>query len=270
MLAEVQSQVKPASTFANHIDRLLERVEYRRMETEAELDTVLRLRYDAYLKEGAIPVSESRRLEDDFDAVDNVYNLGIFIDGELASALRLHRIYHVRQKSPALETFGDILVPELHKCKLILDPNRFVANYRLARHFPELPYVTLKPAYLACVHFGIDLVTMTVRAEHQAFYKRGLFAYPVCPPRPYPLLSKPISLLLIDFVKDADRILWRHPYWAASEAERQALFGKGPTSMRSRQGSETTPSTEPLRVVGTLIRTGLGTPVTPSPIAAIR
>jgi hypothetical protein len=271
MLADLQSQVKSGSSFAHRIEKLLERVEYRRMETGAELDAVLRLRYEAYLKEGAIVPNEARRLPDAFDDVDNVYNFGIFIDGELASALRLHRVYHARQKSPALETFGDILVPELRKCKLILDPNRFVANYKLARQFPELPYVTLKPAYLACLHFGIDLVTMTVRAEHQAFYKRGLFAYPICPPRPYPLLSKPISLLLIDFVRDADRILSRHPYWAASQAERQALFGKGPTSTPSRLGSEMSPSTEPLRVVGTLIRSGSGTPTTASPrIAAIR
>ena len=87
---------------------------------------------------------------------------------------------------------------------------------------------------MACVHFGIDLMTMTVRAEHQAFYKRSLFAYPVCPPRPYPLLSKPISLLFTDFVRDADRIFRCRPYWASSEWEREALFGKGPTASRSR------------------------------------
>jgi hypothetical protein len=200
------------------------------METEAELDAVLRLRYDAYLKEGAIPASASGRLADAFDGVDNVYNFGVFIDGELASALRIHTVSHEHQKSPALETFGDVLRPELRDCKQILDPNRFVANYRLSRMHPGLPYVTVRLTILACIHFGIDLMTMTVRAEHQAFYKRIFFAYPVCPPRSYPLLTKPISLLFLDFERDGDRILRHRPYWASSRSERESLFRGGPTS----------------------------------------
>ena len=272
MLSRAQSKVPSPSSFAERIGDLLEHVEYRRMETEADLDAVLRLRYQAYLKEGAVSPSELGKLEDAFDEVDNVYNFGIFIDGKLASALRLHRLCHARQKSPALETFGDVLVPRVQDCKLIIDPNRFVANYELARLYPELPYVTLKPAYLACVHFGIDLVTITVRLEHQAFYRRGLFAYPVCPPRPYPLLSKPISLLLVDFVRDADRILHRHPYWAASESEREALFGKGPTSMCLRSNAVTVASAP---AFGEAIRRATAgpslRPLTASPsIAAVR
>ena len=256
MLAELQSP----SSFADRVYDLLERVQYRRMETEAELDAVLRLRYEAYLKEGAILVSESGRLEDAFDEVDNVYNFGVFVDGELASALRLHRLSHLHQKSPALETFGDFLIPELRACKLILDPNRFVASYRLARLHPALPYVTARLGVMACVHFGIDLMTMTVRAEHQAFYKRTLFAYQACPPRPYPLLSRPISLLFTDFVRDADRILRRRPYWISSESERQALFGEGPMSLRAHSGAVAIARTYVAQAASRLVRVGPNLP----------
>ncbi len=235
MLGRAQFKVPSPRSFAERVEDLLGHVEYRRAETEAELDAILRLRYEAYLKEGAISPSESGRLRDAFDDVDNVYNFGVFIDGELASALRLHRLYSVSQQSPAIETFGDFLAPQLKAGKLILDPNRFVADYHLARLYPGLPYVTLRVGILACVQFGIDLATITVRAEHQAFYRRAFFAYEVCPPRPYPLLSKPISLLFLDFVRDADRIFERHPYWASSLAERQALFGGGPTSISRRR-----------------------------------
>jgi hypothetical protein len=252
MLAGLQSP----SSFADRVYDLLERVQYRRMETEAELDAILRLRYDAYLKEGAIPASETGRLEDAFDEVDNVYNFGIFVDGELASALRLHTLSQVHQKSPALETFGDVLLPELRACKLILDPNRFVANYRLARLYPGLPYATVRLTILACIHFGIDLMTMTVRLEHQAFYKRAFFAYQACPPRPYPLLSKPISLLFMDFVRDADRIFRRRPYWISSESERQALFGKGPTSLRARSGAVAIVPTYVAQAASRVVRVG--------------
>jgi|GEM_PF-240301 len=271
MLADFQSKVKPPRSFADRVDHLLEHVQYRRIEHASELEDVLRLRYAAYLKEGAIETNESQKLEDAFDGGDNVYNFGIFIDGELASALRLHTVFHAEQESPAMESFREFLIPELKAGKLIVDPNRFVADHRLARVYPELPYVTLRPTYLACVHFGIDLVTMTVRGEHEAFYRRGFFANSICPPRPYPLLSKPIGLLFVDFIKDAERILRRHPYWDSSEAERQALFGKGPTSVHARKEAAAIPSTEPLGNETTLMQLGLGTQAQPSPpIAAAR
>jgi len=223
-----------SSSFSERVFRLLERVEYKRVETESELEAIVRLRYDAFFKEGAIPFKESGRLEDGYDQGDNVYNLSVHIDGELAGALRLHALAQAGASSPALEAFGEFLLPELNAGKMVLDPNRFVANYSLARLHPELPYVTLRLAYLACEYFNTDLVTMTVRAEHQAFYRRSLFASVACPPRPYPMLSKPISLLFIDFATDRHRILQRHPYWASSEAERELLFGDRSSRQRSR------------------------------------
>jgi hypothetical protein len=211
------------------IEGLLEKVSYKRIDNHAEMEAVQRLRYDAYLKEGAVAERQDRKLADDFDWGENVYNIGIYISGELASALRLHVVDHFSQRSPALESFGEILRPELTKGRRIIDPNRFVANYELARQYPFLPYVTLRPTFLASTYFSGNLVTMTCRAEHQAFYKRGFYARPVCAPRAYPLLTKPIGLLLVDFDADAGKILERHPYWSSSAAERATLFGPGPT-----------------------------------------
>lgn len=230
MLAIAQSP----GLFAQRISRFLTRVQYRRAETDADLEAILRLRYDAYLKEGAIEPNDLRRLEDNFDDVDNAYNFGVFVDGELATAIRLHILSGLGQESPALETFGEFLRPQLRAGKLIIDPNRFVADYRIARLCPELPFVTVRLTYLACKFFDADLMTMTVRAEHQAFYRRGFFAQVVCPPRPYPLLSKPISLLFIDFPRVAEQLAARYPFSASSEAERQELFGAGPTTRRFR------------------------------------
>jgi N-acyl-L-homoserine lactone synthetase len=220
-------------SFSQRVGALLERTEYRRAESEADVDAILRLRYDAFFRERAIPFHASGRLEDNFDQSENVYNLAVFIDGELAGALRVHALLRVGQRSPALEAFGQYLLPELKAGKVIVDPNRFVASYELARRYPELPYLTLRAGFLAGIYFGADIVTITVRAEHQAFYRKNLFARVVCPPRAYPILSKPISLMFMDFVSVMPRTLHRHPYWASSELERQAMFGKGPTLMRA-------------------------------------
>src|SRR5947209_5657748 len=149
MLAIAQSP----HSFAERVARFLARVEYRRAETGAELDAILRLRHDAYLKEGAISPNSSGRLEDSFDDVDNAYNFGIFIDGELGNAIRLHVLSNMDQQSPAMESFGEFLVPKLRAGKHLIDPNRFVANYRLARLYPQLPYVLFRLISLACKFF---------------------------------------------------------------------------------------------------------------------
>lgn len=211
------------------IERLLERTTYRRADTKYELESIRRLRYDAYLKEGAIHANDQRQLIDAFDQGDNVYNIGVYVDGELTSALRLHPLKKAEQKSPAFETFKDVLGSEIAAGKIVLDPNRFVVNYNLARVHQYLPYVTLRPTYLASIYFQANLVTMTCRAEHQAFYMRGFEARRAAAPRPYPTLTKPLGLLLTNFDRDAQSILERHPYWNSSAAEREALFGCGPT-----------------------------------------
>jgi hypothetical protein len=220
-------------SFASRVERLLERVTYRRIETAADLEPILRLRYDAYLKEGAIEPNADERLVDTFDQVDNAHNIAAYIDDELASAVRLHILCDPSQNSPALETFRDELFPLVEAGEIVIDPNRFVASPSLARLYPELPFITLRPAYMASAHFNPSKVTATCRAEHQAFYVRHMFARRLCPPRPYPFLNKPLSLMLIDFAKDHQRILDRNPYWRSSATERQAMFARSGASQRN-------------------------------------
>jgi hypothetical protein len=212
-------------SFVESVTSALKRVDYRRAITEDDLDNIRRLRYDAYMKEGAISANLEGKLCDRFDDGSNVYNFGIYVDGELTSALRLHVITPEQRLSPALESFPDFLERELDAGKTIIDPNRFVANYALARTFPELPYVTLRLAYMAASYFEADAVTATVRKEHQAFYRRALRMTPVCAPRPYPMLSKPIGLMLIDFPQEREHIVRRHPFYLASELECSRSFG---------------------------------------------
>jgi hypothetical protein len=220
-------------SFASRVERLLDRVTYKRIETAADLQPILHVRYLAYLKEGAITRSPDERLVDAFDHLQNAHNFGVYIDGELASAVRIHVLRKTDDISPAVETFRDELLPVLEAGETIIDPNRFVAHPKIARLHPELPFITIRPAYLASAYFNASKVTMTCRAEHQAFYIRHIYAKPVCPPRPYPLLSKPISLMLVDFARDYQRILDRNPYWQSSAAERLAMFGTPKTGQRS-------------------------------------
>lgn len=212
--------------FAARVTELLGKVQYRRIETAADLEAVLRLRYSAYLKEGAIEVSPEEKLVDRFDELGNLTNFGVFLADKLVGAVRIHVLDGLNQTSPAYDAFPDILTPLLASGKRLVDPNRFVVDYDAARQHPELAYVTVRLAVIAGFYHDANFVTATVRAEHQAFYKRSFFARAACEPREYPTLNKKISLMFIDYEKDRERILERGPYYAADPVEQSKLFGR--------------------------------------------
>ena len=203
---------------------LLERVDYRRADTAEEREAIFRLRYAAYLREGAIPQSQAERFTDPLDDSDNAWIFGVYIDGELASSIRLHVATRQRPDLPALNVFSDLLSPEIAAGKTIIDPTRFVADRTASRRYPELCYVTTRLAWLASEYFHTHLLLATVRAEHQAFYRRVFGHRLICEPRHYPSLTKPITLMALDYPLARER-LQRHPFFRSTFFERRMLFG---------------------------------------------
>jgi hypothetical protein len=219
-LVHAQDLLVPAKT------ELPSHFSYRLMETEAEKEEIFQLRYRAYLHEGAILPRPDHRLTDRFDDQPNSWIFGIYAEGHLASSIRISVATRAVPLTPAVDAFGDILQPELDAGKVIVDPNRFVADPSREKRWPELPYVTVRLGYVACAHFSADIGTATVRKEHQAFYRRVFLQRVLCDPRPYPTLTKPLSLMAADYVEVRERIFQRYPYFRSTPAERQRLFSR--------------------------------------------
>jgi hypothetical protein len=203
---------------------LLDQVDYRLAETEAEKEAIYRLRYRAYLQEGAIEPRADQRLTDRFDDLPNSWVFGVYLDGKLRSSLRVSLATPDNDDTPAVNAFRDLLEPELAQGKIIVDPNRFVADPESRAKYPELPYLTVRLGYLACGHFDADIGTATVRAEHQAFYRRLFFQKTLCAPRPYPTLTKPLCLMTADYRKIREKVFERFPLMRSSALERRTLF----------------------------------------------
>src|SRR3978361_553358 len=146
---------------------LLDRVDYRLAETEADKDEMSRLRYRAYLNEGAIEPNRDRKVTDRFDDLPNSWIFGVYFDGVLASSIRISVASPENSDTPSVAVFPDLLEPALHEGKIMVDPTRFVADPAREQRFPELPYMTLRLAYVACGFFNADLGLATVRTEHQ-------------------------------------------------------------------------------------------------------
>ncbi len=201
----------------------LEHIDYRRADTPEEKDSIYRLRYRAYLREGAILPSEAERVTDRYDDLPNNFTFGIYVHGELCSSIRISVLTSEWRGSPSSEMFSDLLHPELDQGRVIIDPTRFVADPEKARRFPELPYVTVRLGYVACAHFNADIGLANVRPEHRAFYRKVFLQEPWGEPRLYPGLIKPVGLMAAQYPKIRERVFRRFPYMRSS-----ALGERGP------------------------------------------
>lgn len=224
-------QVRAPLPFAERLAQLVEKVEYRRAETPEDREAIYRLRYQAYLREGTIEPNFGLRYTDSHDNDDNVWLIGLHVDGQLASSFRIHVGSRDFPDIPAMHVFPEFIGPQFAADKVVVDPTRFVADHRVAAMYPELAYLTVRIGHMAAEYFEADIVLATVRAEHQAFYKRVFGHSPVCLPRPYPGLIKPISLMMLDVNASRPRINTRYPFFVSSPEERAQVFGPRPAGL---------------------------------------
>lgn len=225
--------------FFDNIALLLDKIDCRLADSGEQREAIFRLRYEAYLREGAISPRPSRRFSDSYDEIGNVYLFGVYVDGELASSVRIHVASKEHPDCLSLEAFPDYLQPELEAGKVIIDPTRFVTDEHLARVHRGLPYATLRLCGMAARYFGADHILAAVRPEHQAFYRRVFQHQLVCEPRPYPGLVRPLSLMTIHYPTVAEQVHRRYPFFRSTLFERRMLFERHqPSVSRPRRPAE--------------------------------
>jgi N-acyl-L-homoserine lactone synthetase len=214
--------------FCRSVARLLDRIDCRRADAGEQQEAISRLRYRAYLREGAISRNSSETFSDPYDETDNAYVFGLYIEDELASSIRFHVASRERPACPSLEVFPDLLQPLLDAGNVIIDTTRFVVDENLARRHRALPYATLRLGWLASSYFGVDHCLAAIRVEHQAFYRRTFQHRLVGGPRPYPHLEKPICLMTVHYQTVADDVHRRYPFFRSTFFERRMLFERRP------------------------------------------
>jgi hypothetical protein len=214
------------STFVDRVFRLLERVEYRRADSEDEKRAIYRMRHDAYRRAGTVDLGPSGLFHDPLDEEPNAWLVGLYIDGELASALRLHVSTNASSLLPAAAAFPDVIRPYLQAGRMIVDPTRFVSKLEYSRLFSEMPYITLRPSFLAEEFFDADYITAACLVEHQAFYRRTFGCVLWSQPRPYPYFKRPIALLGYDCRARRAATYARFPFYQSTDSERAILFSR--------------------------------------------
>jgi hypothetical protein len=213
------------TALSDRVAQFLERVDYALAESAEERDTIYRLRYESYLQKGAIQPNLNRRVIDAYDNLPNAWIFGVYVDGILEGSFRMHVSSKDYPQLPALQVFSDMLQPELDAGKVLIDHTRFVTN-PVGKPYPELAYATVRLGYMAAEYFSCDIGVAVVRDEHQHFYRR-VFGYQLrTEPRPYPQLTKPFSLMTVDFPAEQENMVRRYPFFRSTAFERRMLFGR--------------------------------------------
>jgi len=229
----MRSAADPITAAFGRSSDLLDQVDYRLAQTPEEKEEIYNLRYRAYLREGAVKESLDQRVTDQYDDLPNSWTFGIYIRGELFSSVRISVLTREWRQSCSAEAFGEILYPRLDRGEIVIDPTRFVADPEKAKRFPELPYVTLRLAYLACEYFNANIGLAIVRAEHQAFYRRVFMHETIAEPRFFPGLLKPVGLMAADFPAMREKVFQRYPMMRSTAFERRMLFERSGESHSS-------------------------------------
>jgi hypothetical protein len=245
----MKSGAEPRTPLFERGAGLSDRVDYRLMETPEEKDCIYVMRYKAYLHGGVTAPSESQRVSDHYDDAPNAWMFGVYVDGELCSSLRLNVLTSECRISGATGLFGDVLHPRLDRGEVFIDPLRFAADPEKARLFPELPYLTVRLAYLACEHFNADTGLALVRAEHQAFYRRVFMSEAIAEPRSFPGFLPKVTLLASDFRTVREKVMTRFPIMRSSAFERRMLFQRDRHSFQDAVISTFEPAFERTSIV---------------------
>jgi hypothetical protein len=219
----------PSQTRADRILGLFARLSCRRATNDDDLDQIATLRYRAYRHAGMIDGLKSGRLTDDFDRVANGFVIGLWQDDRPIASVRIHLAARDgTASSPAVQTFADILGPCLDAGLRILDPNRLAIDPQAGLSDPDLHLALMRIPMMAAQHFGAHIVTATARPEHQAFYARIFRMQVAAPPRPYPMLNRPLGLMMGQVSTELTQVQLRHTYLIPAPGEGAALFGTYP------------------------------------------
>jgi hypothetical protein len=221
-----------AGAFAARVAGLLERVEFRRADTAEDKEAIFRMRYEAYSRGGFIEPDLSGLFTDAGDEAPNVWLIAVFIDGALASSIRLHVGSRQEHWLPVTESFSDLIKPRLQGGTVIVDATRQASRVEFTRAYPFLPYITMRCGFLAEDHFGADFITATCRAEYQPAFRRMYGAINWSPPRPYPPLLREHALMAYDCKAKWTATRERYPFVISTPEERQVMFGRSSTVAR--------------------------------------
>lgn len=215
---------KTRSNFVESIVGLMPRLEFRRIKRAEDFAEVFRLRYRAYIANELIEPNQRGMSIDNYDLLENCQIFGLYLDGNLSSSLRIHRVTADTPWCPAIKSFGEYLKPELEQGNSFVDGSRFCVEPSRDPELSALPFLTVRFAYMASVHFAATYNISVVRSEHAAFYRRYYGFERWAGDVRLDWYKLPVDLYVGDMRENRSRIDERLPFMQSNFEERLMLF----------------------------------------------
>ncbi len=213
------------SSFNSKLFELLDRVEYRRIQSSEDMEDVARIRYKAYRVNNLIKLTGSL-LVDDIDFDSNAYVLGVYVDEQLVSTMRINLVTPDHRNSLSRKIFPKEINAFLDAGMILIDPTRLAADPEIVRNMPGIPYLTLRIACLASEYFSADRVLQSVDASHSAFYQRIFLSDIIAGPlEKNDNYNVNLTLLSTRGKEMLPRIYDRFPALNSDAFERRLMFG---------------------------------------------
>jgi hypothetical protein len=226
VVAIMTQQTVQTGNFADKLLNLLDRIEYRRVETGEDMEDVARLRYKAYKVNNLIKLSGSM-LMDDIDFDKNAYVFGIYVEEQLVSTIRIHHVTPEHRVSLSGKIFPDTINAFLDAGMTLIDPVRLAADPDVVNQLPGIQYLTLRIGTMASDYFGADRVLQSVDASHAAFYRRMFLSEVVVEPlEKNENYNVNLTLLATQVKTVLPKLYERYPALKSEAFERRAMFDR--------------------------------------------
>jgi hypothetical protein len=216
--------INQRSGFVESIIGLMPRLEFRRIKSADDFRDVFKLRYRAYIANNLIEPDTRGMSIDNYDLLENCQIFGLYLEGKLSSSLRIHCVTSETPWCPALKSFGEYLVPELEQGNTFVDGSRFCVEPSRDPELNALPFLTVRFAYMASVHFASTYNISVVRSEHAAFYRRYYGFERWAGDMMLDWYKLPVDLYVGDMRENRSRIDERLPFMQSNFEERLMLF----------------------------------------------
>jgi hypothetical protein len=233
-------QAKPAGTMAWTV-KFLERCAYRPMTTTADREFLSRWRWQHYMeqetiKNGSMTVHD---FEDGKDDLPTARTVGLYVDGTLAAAMRLHAINAEAFNIDVVDIARDRVEREIAAGKRFVYSSRWVSDPKFSNTVPFIIAAT-RITPLACEYHRADYALSSSRENHVKMYQRMQNAV-LWSEKPEPIdnLDYLYHLIASDYHEFRDRIPVDRQAYASTKAERHEMFS--PTSDGSRMITPTAP-----------------------------
>jgi hypothetical protein len=199
------------------------------MTTEEEVEQVFRMRHDAYKAAKHIDGIESGIWTDQADTCPSASLVGVYVGGDLAASIRLHRLDSLDAQSTAVTVFPNEMATRFKTGVTCSGTNRLSCDARFLKKFKALPLATIRVTGLHAYHYGCSYSLAAVRDQHEPFYKRILGAKRWNEGDGVHFKGTTMILHLLASCMDDMRVrCYRdRQYFLSTKEERSALFGGG-------------------------------------------